>query len=310
MEKVFRSNIIKLFLKVFVSAVFVIWLVFKIDWGKFLELLRGVSIWGIISFVFIYVISVVFSAIKWKVIAANGGFEMSVWQSFHRYLTGSFINTFLPSTIGGDTYRALTLAGKQGNKKHAVATIIMDRVSGLIITVMFAVSFGLSSEAVRKNDWLMSIIALMIVGLVCFLLFMFFSKTAFAKKLASYFPKVIKPILGALQEFNNKRTIAPMSFWTALYVFAGPAAVNYASFQALHVPINTADFLSVVFLASVIISLPISVGNIGLKEWTYVALFGMFGISAPQAVAVALFGRFLMMFVNAAALPMYLKEKK
>jgi len=36
----------------------------------------------------------------------------------------------------------------------------------------------------------------------------------------------------------------------------------------------------------------------------------MFGISASQAVAVVLLGRFLMMAVNATALPMYLKEKK
>jgi len=304
-----NSKLLKFILKLAVTFALVAWLIFKIDWNLFLELLREVSFWGVCIFIVVYVASVFFSAFKWKYIAANVGMKMSVWQSFHRYLTGSFINTFLPSTIGGDTYRALALAGKNGSKKHAAATVVMDRISGLVVTVIFAIIFGLSNEAVRKNDWLMSIVVMMIVGLICFLLFMLFSKTTFAKKIANYFPESVKPILATLQQFNNKKAISSMSFWTALYVFAGPAAVNYASFQALHIPIGLDDFLSVVFMASVIIALPISVGNIGLKEWAYVALFGIFGVVAPQAVAVALFGRFLMMLVNAAALPMYLRNR-
>ena len=293
-----------------ISAGLILLLVFKIDWEKFLSLLRGVSFWSVVVFVVVYVISVVFSAIKWKVIAANVGLGMSVWQSFHRYLTGSFINTFLPSTIGGDTYRALALAGKNGSKKHAVATVIMDRISGLVVTVIFAIIFALSSETVRENEWLMSIVLLMIFSLVFFVLFLGFFKTKFAKKLAQYFPQKLKSVLVALQEFKNKKILFSMGVWTIIYVFAGPAMVNYAAFQALNIPIGIPEFLSVVFVASVIIALPISVGNIGLKEWTYVMLFGIFGVSAPQAVAVALLGRFLMMLVNAAALPMYLKEKK
>ena len=305
-----NSKLLKFILKLAVTFALVAWLIFKIDWNQFLELLREVSFWGVCIFILVYVASVFFSAFKWKYIAANVAMKMSVWQSFHRYLTGSFINTFLPSTIGGDTYRALALAGKNGSKKHAVATVVMDRISGLVVTVIFAIIFGLSNETVRKNDWLMSIVVMMIVGLICFLLFILFSKTTFAKKIASYFPQVFKQIFGVLQEFNNKKALFSMSFWTALYVFAGPAAVNYASFQALHIPIDLNDFLSVVFMASVIIALPISVGNIGLKEWAYVALFGIFGVAASPAVAVALFGRFLMMLVNAAALPMYLRNKK
>lgn len=301
---------IKFILKLLVSIGFIVLLVFKIDWEKFLSLLRGVSFWSVVVFVIVYVISVAFSAIKWKVIAANVGLEMSVWQSFHRYLTGSFINTFLPSTIGGDTYRALALAGKNGSKKHAVATVVMDRISGLVVTVVFAIIFALSNETVRRNEWLMSIILLMIAVLVCFILFLGFSKTKFAKKLAQYFPQKIKPVLAVLQEFNNKKALFSTGVWTAIYVFAGPAMVNYAAFQALNIPIGVPAFLSVVFVASVIISLPISVGNIGLKEWTYVALFGIFGVTASQAVAVALLGRFLMMLVNAMALPMYLREKR
>ncbi len=304
-----KNKIIKLVLKIFISLLLITWLVFKIDWEKFLELLRGVSFWGIFVFIIVYVLSVFFSAIKWKYISASLGFKMNVWQSFFRYLTGSFINTFLPSTIGGDTYRALAMAGKEGNKKKAVATVIMDRISGLIVTVFFAIIFGLSNETVRKNDWLMSIIVLMTVALSCFIIFMIFSKTTFAKKLASHFPELVKPVLGALQEFNNKKAITSVSFWTALYVFTGLAILNYASFQALHVNINLTDFLSIVFMTSVVTSLPISIGNIGLKEWAYIAFFGIFGISASQAVAVALFGRFLMMLVNAMALPAYLKRR-
>jgi uncharacterized protein (TIRG00374 family) len=235
---------------------------------------------------------------------------MSFLESYKRYITGAFINTFLPSTIGGDTYRALALAGKDGSKKDAAATVVVDRVSGLIATMFLAVIFGFANETARSNEWFLGIIILMALGLFCFIALLFLTNTRIIKKTYSYLPGFLKPLLASLNSFKNKKVFSLTALWSLMFSFAGPGVMNYLMFLAFGIDISITDYLAVVFAANIIIALPISVGNIGLKEWAYVTLFGMFGISAPQAVAVVILGRFLMMAVNATALPMYLKEKR
>lgn len=48
------------------------------------------------------------------VIASAKGFVRPYGDFFRAYLTGTFINDFLPSTIGGDTYRTLWLGRRDG----------------------------------------------------------------------------------------------------------------------------------------------------------------------------------------------------
>lgn len=301
---------LKLAVKLAISLVLISLLLFKIDWNSFLSLLASISLWYVALFIFLYIFSVAVSAYKWQKIAGFLSLRMTLIESFEIYITGAFINTFLPSTIGGDTYRSLALAGKKESKKDAAATVVADRISGLIATMALAVVFGLTNYVSRSNEWFSGILYLMLLALVSFFVFVLITNTNLAGKINSMMPSFFKAVFVALRSFKKPRIFFSMGFWSVIFAFAGPAAVNYVMFLALGIKMDPLDYLSVVFAASVFVSLPISVGNIGVKEWAYVMLFGMFGITSSQAVAVALLGRFLMMLVNATALPMYLKEKK
>jgi hypothetical protein len=68
--------------------------------------------------------------------------------------------------------------------------------------------------------------------------------------------------------------------------------------------------MSVIFLISIISALPISINNIGLKEWAYITFFGIFGLSSGAVIAVSIISRFIQMAVSFTAMPIYLKSKK
>lgn len=296
--------------KIFVSLVLLSWLYFKIDWQNFFLLANSISFKYVIIFVLLYLVSVGISACKWQKIANLASLKMSLRSSYSSYITGAFINTFLPSTIGGDTYRVISLSGGSENKKTATATVVADRISGLIMTMILAVIFGFSNSQARSNEWFFGTLCFISISLVAFFAFLFFAKTKIAKKMYSSYPNFLKSLISSLQPFREPKAFVLMGFWSALFAFVGPAALNYIMFLAFGIHLAFLDYLSVVFAASVFISFPISVGNIGVKEWAYVTLFGIFGVSISQAVAVAFFGRLLMTGVNAIALPMYLKEKR
>lgn len=305
-----NKKVLKFAFKLLISSGLVLLLIFKIDWGSFFSLLSSVSLWWVVAYVLMYVASTGVSGYKWKLIAEFVSLRMSLLESYKRYITGAFINTFLPSTIGGDTYRTLSLAGKVGSKKDAVATVVADRISGLVITMFLGVIFGFANEVTRSNEWFLGVLYLMVLALLGLSALFVLLKTKIVKNAYHHFPEFLKSIISSLKAFKNREAFFSMGLWSAIFAFAGPAVMNYLMFLAFGIDMNIMDYLAVVFVANVIIALPISVGNIGLKEWAYITLFGMFGISASQAVAVVLLGRFLMMAVNATALPMYLKEKK
>lgn len=58
-------------------------------------------------------------------------------------LVGTFYNTFLPGSVGGDFVKAVFIAqGHPGRKASAVATVIADRLIGLFGLILFAGGVG------------------------------------------------------------------------------------------------------------------------------------------------------------------------
>jgi len=94
-----------------------------------------------------------------------------------------------------------------------------------------------------------------------------------------------------------------------IFSFIGVAMLNYVLFQALGIEIGMLNYLSVIFLIAIISSIPVSVNNIGIKEWAYVTFFGLFGLNASAVLTVAIISRTIQMVVSFAALPMYLRRK-
>jgi len=84
---------------------------------------------------------------------------------------------------------------------------------------------------------------------------------------------------------------------------------NFTLFKAIGICLSVEQFMSVIFLSSIIAAVPISMGNIGVKEWAYVFLFGIFGVSASGVVTVVILSRILQMFISLLAIPFYLQDK-
>lgn len=95
-------------LKVFVSVFLVLWLVQKLDWEVVVWLkIVDIQYGYIVIFVLLQLFAMALSSKRWQVIARSQNLSFTVWEGFKVYLTGTFINNFLPSTIGGDIYRSL-----------------------------------------------------------------------------------------------------------------------------------------------------------------------------------------------------------
>jgi hypothetical protein len=70
------------------------------------------------------------------------------------------------------------------------------------------------------------------------------------------------------------------------------------------------DYMSVIFLISIVSSIPISINNLGVKEWAYIFFFGLFGVELTLAVTVVILSRVVQMLMSFLAVPLYWQFRK
>lgn len=309
MNKGFRKQL-SFFLKLLVSAGFVLWLVLRVNWGEVARRILDVDVPFLVLYVVLLLLGIAISAKKWQIIATAKGFNRSYQDFFRAYLTGTFMNNFFPSTIGGDTYRTLWLGRQNGRLSPAISTALFDRFTGLWAAMVFVILFSLFHiKLVLGNPvWLFFDIAILISLSLDFFL-PYINRTRTFQFFLSKFPERFQRLFGELSSYPMKEATIPSLKLSLLFNLVGVGFANLVLFWALGSEVHVFRYLGVIFLVSIISSLPISINNIGLKEWAYATFFGYLGASVEAAVAVAVTSRLIQMLVSFAAIPSYLRSR-
>ncbi len=308
-----KKKIAKFILKLAVSLGLLTWVILKVNWHEAWMYLGRVQLWQIALYLSLVLLGMLISSYKWKILAENKKIHHPFWDYFKYYLTGTFVNNFMPSFIGGDTYRAYQVGRKEKKYAQAASTVVMDRLTGLIATTILALFFSLFNwKVVIDND----VLVLFNLGIIGFLmvgsLIIRIRELAFLQKLfVRYLPEKIRHFFRELQDYShNQRVLGKSIAWGGLFAMVGMALANFVLLKALGVQIGFLNYLSVIFLITIVSSIPITVNNIGLKEWAYVTFFGYFGVSSSLIIVAAILGRFLQMLLSFVAFPMYLRARK
>lgn len=297
-------------LKVVISFALVYWLIQKLDWGLVFDELARIKIGYVVLFIALQLVAIGLSSKKWQVIAGFQDIHFTVWEGFQTYLTGTFINNFLPSTIGGDIYRSLWLVGRGARKGRAFSTVIFDRFLGLIMTSALALIGGFFVWQFLDLPAFLILSYTLVFGLLVFFgLWITFERTIFVQNLVTRIPwQKLRNLFEESLRYNALDIWKTATLWTTLFMLIGLGLSNYVLFLALGYTLPFFPFLGLVFLMALYVSFPISISNIGVKEWAYGVLFVLLGVSFETAVTVALLSRILQTGISLFALPIYLRE--
>lgn len=304
---------LKNIIKFLVTFGFLTWVVFSVNWTEVGLYLGRIKWWQVAIYIALIILGILISAYKWRLLAKHKGLDFSLAEFFKLYFTGTFINNFMPSFIGGDTYRAYELGKPEKKYAEAASSVLMDRITGFVGGSILALIFALFNlENILKSKLLMGFYALLLLSFVFDIFLARLRHSAYLKeKLGRWIPEKIKSLLRELGNYNNDSGIlTKTTVWSAIFAFVGVAIPNYVLFWSLGIHIGIMDYLSTIFIISIISAIPISINNIGLKEWAYVTFFGAYGIGSASVISVAILSRFLQMLLSFFALPMYLKNKK
>src|SRR5207253_2317310 len=78
------------------------------------------------------------SAARWRLLARPLGFHSPLGAFIRFYFVGMFFNLLLPTSVGGDVVRAWYLDGGSGRRMPAFLSVLVDRLSGLLILLSLA----------------------------------------------------------------------------------------------------------------------------------------------------------------------------
>lgn len=307
-------NVVKKYLKIsgklLVSGTLIFFLVQNINWTEVMQYFFSVKPFFLFLFFVCYICGLAISAYKWHILSAHLSFARNFYFYMQTYIFGTLLNNFFPSFVGGDAYRILALGKEEGRLTDASATIVADRVSGLIGTIVLAIFCGaLNMSYMMRNNMLMWMLAGLVGIVIVFGAILIFSRISFVRNIMHFFPHVLRTYMTVLARFHERHIGSKAFLYSIFFNFIGVACANYALFLAMDIHISFLHYISVIFLASIAAAVPVSIGNIGIKEWAYVFLFGIFNVSSSAVIAVVLLSRILQMIVSFVALPGYLRGR-
>lgn len=258
----------KSLIKIVISLTLVAFVLNTIDTKRLIEILLNVNLfWLFLAFIF-YNLSKIVSAIRLIYYFREIGINIKHKSNLILYYVGMFYNLFLPGGIGGDGYKAYLL-NKYHNPKLSliIQALLFDRISGLIALIFLgALLYPFSSFDIPIFYYLA-------FGLIFLTYPLFFIVSKKLDKFLLYFKHTT--LLGLVVQI--------LQLVSALFII-----------YSLNSDVPIVEFLVLFLISSVVSVLPISVGGVGVREFTF--LYGLKLIDYPSDVGVAF--SFLFFFIT------------
>lgn len=297
----------QLFLRFFVSAGLIYYLIRLIDWKEALNVMKGGSFLYMGAAFIAIQITVSSSVVKWYMLLhplhqKTTGKSVSIHQLGRLYYVGLFFNNFLPGSVGGDVVRVVQLGNKTGVAR-ATASVALERLtSGLALVLIVLVSALFMKDA---RPYLVTLLLLAVLALVIYMLLKYLLRNHREQGLSNsrigkLFEKGRTALLSFLKTVSNYRHES-WKWWALIGLLSlafqvGMAWINDLLFLSFGIDVPWLDLLVIITLISVITMIPVSLNGIGVREAGYVFFFQRLGVPDEISLSVSLLFFFLVSF--------------
>ena len=262
----------------------------------------------LISVLFANIAQVIGGATRWYSLVRNENRDVGVLKYISMYWIAMFYGYFLPSNVGMDIYRIAAAGKRRKNYELHVITIVGEKFYTLIFSmvvlfVSYIAVFRLiqGSEvayAVNMVAVVFIVIALLFISLAIFFHKQFNSILTFLKNKVCHYLRAISAKISSKLNFSYEKLMEKLpemvrtGFFMKSLVFTvllklSLTAGGYFLFLSLGIilPFWYLLFANSVFF--VLFLLPVSFGSLGVREGSYIVVYGLFGVSAEAALAAS-----------------------
>lgn len=140
-------------LKTLIGIILGVLLLWAVDWEKLPDLIDHFDWWAVAAAALCVCVQFPASAWKWSAALRVCGAHLDFMFLLRGYCIGHFIGQFLPTTIGGDAYRAYRVMPHVSRRSRAITSIVLERAVGFAVLLFLgavAALFLLEESALAR----------------------------------------------------------------------------------------------------------------------------------------------------------------
>lgn len=279
--------------KALVSLLLLAVLFWRVDRAAFLRSLQTLPAGVFLGCVALYFLGYLISTVRWRLLLQAEGIHLSLSRLTLVYFQGAFFNLFLPTLIGGDIVRGLSIYRLTGGHPASLASILVDRLTGFAALMGIALIALAAASEIRDPQ----VTGLVLAAAAALLLFVVILASARFKRgvtgllrLARLgrFEAKLDGLVDAVQRYrSHRRSLVQALAYSVL--LQALIIVTYALVgrgMGLNVPVGS--FFLYVPLITLVAMLPVSVAGLGVREGGVVYFFGRLGVDPAAALSMSL----------------------
>ncbi len=260
--KIKLPSYVKVFVKLAITVA-ALWYVFsRLDLQEVLGTIAQSKFLYLAGALILFVLSKMVSSLRLNKFLVSTGIHISERANMKLYLLGMYYNLFLPGGIGGDGYKIYLL-----NRKYEVRTrkifwaVMMDRIIGVVALFCMALVLFCCIPGMGKYAWYIWILIPIAISI---------SYLAFRR----FFPYLLRVF-----RISNLLSIVVqlLQLCSALLILL-----------SLKVPGSLEGYLFVFLISSMVAVLPLTIGGIGSREFTFMLGAQWLGLDLNLSIALSL----------------------
>jgi uncharacterized protein (TIRG00374 family) len=278
-------------LRILAATAVTIILVVAADPRRILESALGADPLLLAVAVGLAVVDRVLMAHRWFLLirVVPAGSRIGFTDTLNVSLATTFLGNFLPTSVGAEALRVFELCRAGFTRAAALASVLMDRILGVVSLLLAALAGGLLAPRLLADRAVAAAVALTALGSVATAV-MLFSPTAagLTRRLLNAtlpvrFSAMADRLLTAMIEHGASGRTMAVVLVESVGVQLLRITQAFVVGSALGLTTAFPAYLALVPLALLVLLLPVSVGGMGTGQAAFMLLFSRVGVSGADA---------------------------
>lgn len=209
------------------------------------------------------------------------------------FFVSTFVGTFLPS-VGGDIYRAYSLAREQVRVSESAASVLLDRVLGVLSIVLLAIAAIVMVPRYATDPRVAAALGLASAGCLAIGVCVFSERaTARIQRLVVRLPgarvqRIAITLSEAVRRYAHHREDLLKVLMASIGVQVLRVVQAYCLGRGLGIELPIVLYFVFIPLVMLVMQIPVTVAGLGTGQVAFDALFGQVGVPASQAAALSI----------------------
>jgi uncharacterized protein (TIRG00374 family) len=280
-------------------------LFWRIDRTAFLRSLHTLSPALFLGCAALSVLGYVLSAIRWRGLLLAEGIALPLTRLTLVYFQASFFNLFLPTLIGGDIVRGVSIYRLTGGHPASLASILVDRLAGFTALIGIALAAVFLAHALIPDVQVTGMVLAVTVAFALLVAVLMNARLMGGVRGLLWmaglgrFEAKVEGLVDALHRYRTHRRALVVALAYSVFLQGLIIVTYYLVGRGLGLPVPLPYFFVYVPLITVIAMLPVSVAGLGVRESSTVFFFGRIGVEPATALSMSLVWFALSVIVSA-----------